>query len=61
MVQRLPADERNEAQSDADWELVDALVDTLTTNELLELPAEQILHRLFHEHDLQLIAERPVE
>lgn len=61
MVQRLPAEERNEAQSDADWELVDALVDTLTTRELLELPAEQVLHRLFHEHDLQLFAERPVE
>lgn len=60
MVQRLPADINDEARADEDWELVHALVTTLTATELLDLPAEQVLHRLFHEHDLTVFAERPV-
>lgn len=60
MVQRLPADVNDEAQADEDWELVHALVTTLSAEELLALPAEQVLHRLFHEHDLTVFAERPV-
>ena len=60
MVQRLPAGGNDEAQADGDWELVHALVTTLSAEELLALPAEQVLHRLFHEHDLTVFAERPV-
>lgn len=60
MVQRLPAGVSDEAQADEDWELVHALVATLTSQELLELPAEQVLHRLFHEYDVQAFAQRPV-
>ncbi|MCP4788632.1 MAG: Hsp33 family molecular chaperone HslO [Gammaproteobacteria bacterium] len=60
MVQRLPTRVSDEEQADEDWELIHALVTTLTPAELLALPAEQVLHRLFHEHDLQVFAERPV-
>ena len=60
MVQRLPAEIKNEAKADEEWELVHALVTTLTTDELLALPADEVLKRLFHEHDLTVFAERPV-
>lgn len=60
MVQRLPTGVSDEAQADEDWELVHALVATLTSEELLGLPAEEVLHRLFHEHDVQVFAQRPV-
>lgn len=36
------------------WQELDILANTLTSDELLSLPAENILHRLFHEHDYRL-------
>lgn len=56
MLQKLPDDE-----GDTDgWVRASALLDTLGQAELLTTPAETILHRLFHEEPLELLAERPL-
>ncbi len=56
MLQKLPGDE-----GDADgWTRANALFDTLGHTELLATPSATILHRLFHEEPLELLAERPL-
>ena len=51
MLQKLPGD-----AGDADgWERASALFDTLGGTELLETPAERLLHRLFHEDGVQVL------
>ena len=42
------------------WERIEALGATLTQAEMLSLPTEEILHRLFHEEDVRLFDEEPV-
>jgi len=61
MLQRLPNTITDESQADLDWELVHALAATLTAEELSQLPAEQVLHRLFHEQQVKVFNPRPVE
>ena len=58
MLQRLPGD-MSEDEHD-DWERAVALADTIKSAELLELPAQEILHRLFHEDDLRLFDSEPL-
>lgn len=41
-----------------DWNRLGALLDTLSETELLELPAETLLWRLFHEDQVRLVAEQ---
>ncbi|WP_368561727.1 Hsp33 family molecular chaperone HslO [Pseudoxanthomonas sp. UTMC 1351] len=56
MLQKLPGDE-----GDADgWVRAGALFDTLGEAELLEVPVNQLLHRLFHEESPQILTERPI-
>ena len=56
MLQKLPGDE-----GDRDgWTRTGALFDTLDSTELLAVPSEQLLHRLFHEEELEILAERPL-
>ena len=43
-----------------DWERAVALAGTIKSEELLELPAQEILHRLFHEDDLRLFETEPL-
>lgn len=61
MLQRLPNTITDETQADLDWELVHALAATLTAKELSQLPAEQVLHRLFHEQQVKVFNPRSVE
>ncbi len=42
------------------WDRIEALGATLTPNEMLTLPTQTILHRLFHEEDLRLFDAEPV-
>lgn len=56
MLQKLPGDGGDEDG----WDRACALFDTLTPNELLELPAETLLTRLFHEDDVKLLGNRPL-
>lgn len=43
-----------------DWNHVTTLAETVTREELLHLPAPQLLHRLYHEEDLRLFDTAPV-
>jgi molecular chaperone Hsp33 len=56
MLQKLPGD-----AGDLDgWERASALFETLCTPELLETPAETLLHRLFHEDSVRLLGDKPL-
>jgi molecular chaperone Hsp33 len=56
MLQKLPGDSGDEDG----WARACALFDTLTPQELLDLPAETLLLRLFHEDDVKLLGSRPL-
>ena len=56
MVQKLPGD-----TGDADgWDRANALFDTLGRDELLDTPADVLLHRLFHEDGARLLGGKPL-
>jgi molecular chaperone Hsp33 len=56
MLQKLPGDE-----GDADgFRRIGALFDTLGGDELLALPPTEVVHRLFHEEQPQLLGEKPL-
>ena len=67
LLQRLPENaspenispENISGDTDA-WNRALNLGNTLSSDELLNLPAREILHRLFHEEDLRLFEPRPV-
>jgi molecular chaperone Hsp33 len=56
LLQKLPGMEND----DDAWGRVQALGGTLSAAELLTLPAEAIVHRLFHEEDVRLLGAEPV-
>ncbi len=62
LLQKLPEKESLEQKSgDADaWQRVNKLAETLQREELLQLPTEQLLHRLYHEEDVRLFGAQPV-
>jgi molecular chaperone Hsp33 len=56
MLQKLPGDE-----GDADgFRRIGALFDTLGSEELLTLAPAEVVHRLFHEEQPQLLGEKPL-
>ena len=56
MLQKLPGD-----AGDGDgWNRASTLFDTLGADELLSLPGDELLYRLFHEESVQVLAERPL-
>ena len=57
LLQKLP--QQGEVDTD-DWQRALHLASTLTRRELLELPAPQLLHRLYHEEDIRVFDSRPV-
>lgn len=56
MLQRLPGD----TEDADDWNRAAILADTVQPNELLSQPAQELLHRLFHEEDLRLFEPEPI-
>ncbi|QSX78442.1 Hsp33 family molecular chaperone HslO [Agrilutibacter solisilvae] len=56
MLQKLPGDTGDEDG----WARAGALFDTLSTQELLDLPAETLLMRLFHEDDVKILGGHPL-
>ena len=50
LLQQLP----NSRSTEEDWERVCILADTTTEEEMLNLPGEALLHRLFHEEQVRL-------
>lgn len=60
MLQALPQQVASKEDNELMWERVVALTETLTMDELLGLPVETVLHRLFHEDPPQLPEPQPV-
>lgn len=56
MLQKLPGD----AGDDDGWNRVGALFDTLREQELLDLPATEVVHRLFHEEAPAWLGDKPL-
>jgi len=56
LLQRLPGED---ADQDA-WDRTVALADTVQEEELLSLPVEVLLHRLFHEEEVRLLEREPL-
>ncbi|NKN32575.1 Hsp33 family molecular chaperone HslO [Marichromatium bheemlicum] len=56
LLQRLPS----AAREADDWSRVGMLAATLSREELLELPAEQLLYRLFNEEPVRLFEPEPI-
>lgn len=58
LLQVLPVEPE---KAKADFDDLVVLTDTITANELLTLPAETILHRLYHQEPLELFPAQPVQ
>lgn len=55
LLQQLPPQLEPDSEARAaSWQHLNVLADTLTREELLSLPAEQLLHRLYHEEHIRL-------
>ncbi|HET7267059.1 MAG TPA: Hsp33 family molecular chaperone HslO [Oleiagrimonas sp.] len=59
LLQRMPDQLANRQTNDDQWRTLETIAETLTTEELLGLPLDTILYRLFHETPPQLA--EPVE
>lgn len=57
LLQKLPGDEGDQDG----WSRASALFETLGKQELLNVPAHELLHRLFHEENPELLGERPLQ
>ncbi len=58
LLQKLPA--RGESPDPDAWQRATQLGDTLKPQELLTLPAGELVHRLYHEEDIRLFDAQPV-
>ncbi len=59
LLQRMPGSAGSE-YADEDWNRANVLAETVTRDELLQLPPQQIIHRLYHEEDVRLFDPRPL-
>ena len=57
LLQRLPAPEGKDHDA---WNRAVQLASTITRDELLQLSAQQIIHRLYHEEDIRVFRVKPV-
>ncbi|MDQ3287683.1 MAG: Hsp33 family molecular chaperone HslO [Pseudomonadota bacterium] len=57
MLQKLPGDDVDDLDG---WTRACALFETLSRTELLDLPAETLLVRLFHEDQVRMLGHRPL-
>lgn len=61
LIQELPAGADVDAEYRAErWEHITALADTLSTDELLQLPFDTLLHRLYHQDPVRLYDPQPI-
>lgn len=59
LLQVLPA-VSNKAKQQLNWEHLETLTRSMTKEEMLSLPGDQILHRLYHQDDYTLYSPQPV-
>ncbi len=57
LIQKLPATEESDLDA---WARVNHLAGTLKNDELLHLPAREVIRRLFHEEDVRLFEATPL-
>ena len=57
MLQKLPGDEGDQDG----WKRAGALFDTLHVDEFLDTGADQLLHRLFHQEGVEVLARHPLQ
>ncbi|NCX93393.1 MAG: redox-regulated molecular chaperone Hsp33 [Gammaproteobacteria bacterium] len=57
VLQRMPSEDQNAEEA---WSHVGHLANTIKKQELLTLPATEILHRLFHQEDFRVFPANPV-
>jgi molecular chaperone Hsp33 len=60
LLQRMPAKQTENPLDEDAWPRVVYLADTVKDDELLSLPAADIIHRLFNEEDVRLFSAVPV-
>lgn len=60
LLQKLPQDSSDKHDDSDSWNRITQLASTITDQELLELDASEILHRLFHEESIRLFDPEPV-
>ena len=60
LLQKLPESASRRHQDNDAWARALTLSETLTRQELLDLPAEQVVHRLFHQELLRAFEATPV-
>lgn len=53
-LQQLPSEELKKDDAEEDWSRISQLAGTITDEELISLPIETLLHRLFHEEHVRL-------
>jgi molecular chaperone Hsp33 len=58
LLQKLP--EQGETDDEDAWGRATKLADTLKPEELLDLPATELVHRLYHEEDIRMFEAQPV-
>jgi molecular chaperone Hsp33 len=58
LLQKLP--EQGEIEDEDVWDRATKLADTLKPQELLNLPADELVHRLYHEEDIRMFEAQPV-
>ncbi len=58
LIQKLPANQTAEEQEG--WNRVQQLSNTITEQELLNLSALEVIHRLYHEEDVRVFETEPV-
>lgn len=58
MLQALPASQLDQEQRAEDWQRITHLASTLTADELLSLPADEVLHRLYHEEVVRVFGKK---
>ena len=61
MLQRLPSADPADDDDSEGWRRAAALFDTLRRGELLSLPTDQLLYRLFHEDGVRVLDSRPLQ
>jgi molecular chaperone Hsp33 len=57
LIQKLPATEESDLDA---WARVNHLAGTIKNDELLHLPAREVIRRLFHEEDVRLFEATPL-
>ena len=61
LLQRLPEKEKQGRSEEADWEHYNILTDTLKDEELLDLPNNDLLYRLYHGETVKVFDEQTVQ